>query len=50
VLRLFAPGAGAPTAPFDALDSTPEKFPGGIEVDATFAASVGLYKLDSVDP
>ena len=37
--RLFAPGAGAPTAPFDSLDSTPEKFPGGIKVDATFAAS-----------
>lgn len=35
----FAPGAGAPTAPFDSLDSTPEKFPGGIKVDATFAAS-----------
>ena len=32
-------GAGAPVAPFDALDSTPEKFPGGIKVDATFAAS-----------
>ena len=32
-------GAGAPTAPFDQLDSTPEKHPGGIRVDATFAAS-----------
>ena len=32
-------GAGCPTAPFDALDSTPDKIPGGIKVDATFAAS-----------
>jgi len=38
----FAPvgvGAGAVTAPFDALESTPERFPGGIKVDGTFAAS-----------
>ena len=32
-------GAGCPTAPFDALDSTPDTMPGGIKVDATFAAS-----------
>ena len=33
-------GAGAVTAPFDALDTTPDaRNPGGILVDATFAAS-----------
>lgn len=41
-------GAGAPTAPFDALDSTPEKFPGGIKVDATFAASGAGVEPQSV--
>ena len=38
-LVIVGVGAGAVTAPFDALESTPERFPGGIKVDGTFAAS-----------
>ena len=41
-------GAGAPTAPFDALDTTPDRFPGGILVDGTFAASGGGAEAGSV--
>ena len=38
-LVIVGVGAGAVTAPFDALEGTPERFPGGIKVDGTFAAS-----------
>ena len=38
-LVIVGVGAGAVTAPLDALEGTPERFPGGIKVDGTFAAS-----------
>ena len=38
-LVIVGVGAGAVTAPFDALEGTLERFPGGTKVDGTFAAS-----------
>jgi monodehydroascorbate reductase (NADH) len=39
---------GAPVAPFDALATTPERFPGGIMVDGSFAASGAGVEAGSV--